>query len=212
MRQSIAFFLLAVTAATAQVVSYGIKGGVPVTDAERRPIGLWPSFFGYVSTGRLTIGPAIEFHLPARFSIEVNALYRGFEAGTAGTVQLGSGLNPLFFSTRRTVRAWDLPLLLKYRFPGERMQPFLSAGVSLTRESADTSVFYTCGGPLPCYPPEMIPFAGGLFSNSRNREGYVGATGAEFRLSRIRVAPEIRYTRLQNPGTNQVAILFGILF
>ncbi|MCL4850451.1 MAG: outer membrane beta-barrel protein [Bryobacteraceae bacterium] len=212
MRHFLTFFLLACTTATGQIVSYGIKGGVPVTDAEQRPASFGNSFFGYLNTGRLTIGPTIEFHLPASFSIEVNALYRGYEAKSAGTLQFGSELNPVFMTMERDVRAWDFPLLLKYRFPGNKMRPFLSAGVSLTPESTDTTVLYRCVGPLACYPDELTAFTGGQFSHSRNREGYVGATGAEFRLPHIRIAPEVRYTRLQNPGANQVSVLVGISF
>ena len=61
-------------AAPAQRLSFGVKAGVPVTEAN--PYEHAP--YSMVDTGRWTIGPTVELRLFAGLSFEFDALYRGF--------------------------------------------------------------------------------------------------------------------------------------
>ena len=74
MRLVIPFFLIT-GLAPAQIVSVGVKAGVPVTPAAPNYGG---DFQGMIDTGRWTVGPTIELHLGSRFSIEADALYRAY--------------------------------------------------------------------------------------------------------------------------------------
>jgi len=51
----------------------------------------------------------------------------------------------------------------------------------------------------------------GLSKINSNRRGEVAGGGVEFRYGRLKIAPEVRYTRLSNPGANQVSVLAGLL-
>jgi hypothetical protein len=100
--------LLAVVPAHAPLFSYGFKAGSPVNYP-----GGFPTLFSSRVESRWTGGPTIELHLPARFSLEFDALYRS--------------------------HVWDFPLLLKYRFTGGPMRPFVSGGAFYSRETLSRS-------------------------------------------------------------------------
>ena len=160
--------LAATTLLPAQNIGVGFKGGVPLKDAYR--------FTRQGSTtirdGDFVVGPLFEVRLPGGLGIELNALYRQ-----------GAGS-----------RTWELPLLVKYRFPGVLVRPVLGGGYTFQRLSD-----------LP-----------GL----NNRKGVAASGGVEFKLPRLRITPELRYTRFneQRPasglltGTNQVDALVGFSF
>jgi hypothetical protein len=212
MRQLILAFLLVTSAANAQLASFGFKGGIPVMDAVRK--GRFSSL-ETLDTGRWTVGPTVEFRVGSGFSLEIDALLRGYSIGGNYASPAGPGLSPVFYSTRREVRAWDFPFLLKYRLRDGVVRPFVTAGVSITHESTDYSITTACLGPTSCNPPETPDapdFQSSASSATRNRRGIVAGAGFEFRHGRIIVSPEFRYTRLNNLGTNQAAVFLGIRF
>lgn len=106
-------FVLGAGAAAAQPVSAGLKFGVPLTDAISVQS---PNLFDYVaSTGRWTIGPFVEVHLPANLGIEVDALYRSYSFNSmAGSASISE---------------WDFPLLLQYRFLSGPIRPYVDGGL-----------------------------------------------------------------------------------
>jgi hypothetical protein len=76
-----------------------------------------------------TIGPSIEFRLPAGFAVEIDALYR-----RVGLRDSGLSVFPSYdaFTGRWRGSAWEFPLLAKYYFrTRERWQPFLGAGMAM---------------------------------------------------------------------------------
>src|SRR5947209_2197149 len=98
-------------------VSVGVKGGVSIPDDV--------SGFGVSSESRLyLIGPMVEFRLPLRLGIEVDALYSRlgyrYSVGTIGG----------FSTSRARANSWEVPLLLKYRLPVPLVHPYISAGVA----------------------------------------------------------------------------------
>jgi hypothetical protein len=207
----VSIFLLACTA-QAQIFSYGFKAGVPVTPAI--------SDFGssanpYLDTGRWTIGPSVELHLFRGLSAEFDARFRGYTVVSNFPVPAPPNA-VLLESTRLSTKVWDFPLLLKYRFPGHGMRPFVDAGYQWTHQSTDAfttstgaSTLSTCfsGGATLC---ELYASSSG-FKYSSNVRGPVAGVGVEFKFRRFRIAPEVRYTRL-NPDTNLVTILAGFTF
>jgi opacity protein-like surface antigen len=115
--------LVPTTLAFPQIASFGLKGGVPVTDAVKSES--WKGLRYYPSSGRYVLGPTVELHLPARLSIELDALYRPVkyraEFGGASTKASGS--------------AWEFPLLLKARLSPGMVSPYVAAGMSFNRLS-----------------------------------------------------------------------------
>jgi hypothetical protein len=113
------FFVVAVSLA-AQPVSAGLKAGVPLTDA------LSAQSSGPVqyieNTHRYAIGPYVEFHLPARLEIEVDALYRSYDFRRVLPSSAGQG-----------VGSWEFPVLAKYRFLGGPIRPYVEGGVAFSR-------------------------------------------------------------------------------
>ena len=54
----------------AQSLSFGVKAGVPATDA------IEGSFGSHAEAPRYIVGPTVELGLPFSFGVEVDALYR----------------------------------------------------------------------------------------------------------------------------------------
>lgn len=125
MRHSLLLTFVFATFAQAQVVSWGIKAGIPAASA--------PPFAGLdVSTGRWTAGVTTQVHLISGFYAEADALMRSY------SYKLHDGTSSAN-SYQQDVKAWDFPFLLKYCIGNAPVRPFLAAGYSLTHESYDTS-------------------------------------------------------------------------
>ena len=142
--------------------------------------------------GRWTVGVTAEFHLISRLSAEADALFRGYSFSMHDTTSSAN-------SYRLDAKAWDFPFLLKYRFLGGRVRPFVDAGYSLTHESFDESASL------------------GTMKSSHNGSGPAGGIGVEFKYRRIRIAPEARYTHLYHSGltgsnANLLTMMVGITF
>ena len=104
-----------------ELISIGFKGGIPLTDALNTPNQPSTVLQNAASTHRYVLGASVELHLPARFSIEVDALRSSFE------YQLATASVP------QNPSQWQFPILAKFRiFPGA-VQPFILGGVSFNR-------------------------------------------------------------------------------
>lgn len=113
------------TAATvlAQGFSFGLKGGVPLTDG----LKVLDRSRYFSDKAPYVIGPAVELGLFAGLSAEANLLYRRVQySETQVTPQV---------ARRSTGQAWEVPLLAKYRVPGALFRPFVTAGLSYRRLS-----------------------------------------------------------------------------
>jgi hypothetical protein len=211
MRILFPFFLTAL-AAQAQVVSFGIVAGVPVTPA----LSGFDNFNASIDTGRWTVGPSVELHLYRGFSFDTGMLFRGYSTKTAFLFE-GDG-TAIVYSTHTTARDFDFPLLLKYRFLSGPRRPFVEGGVVWTHESVDR-IYAVSSSILPgatiSQPPTTTtsdsPAPMTLF-------GVAAGVGAEFKYRKLRIAPEFRFTSyLDHFGIGSVqrrelAILFGVSF
>jgi opacity protein-like surface antigen len=182
-----------------QWFSFGVKGGVPLTNAFE---AAFQRDFGYVSdTKRYTLGPVVELRLPLSLGVEFNALYKrlNYDSTQAAT----------------TANSWEFPLLLKVRSPSPPVRPYFSVGPSFRRLSdVRQTVFSVLGGnPGVLRPTEL---------QNRFSAGFAIGAGVELG-DRLRIAPEIRYTRwgwenFQQPSSgfrtnlNQLDFLLGLHF
>ena len=199
--------LLGAVSAWAQLFSYGVKAGVPITqflDAAKSQ-----QFAFNSATNRYIVGPTAELHLPFGLGVEVDILYRHFDYNGSGT------LVDVITNSRTTGNAWEFPLLAKYRFPTKLVHPYVDAGVAwdtlsglteaITRNSITTST---------SSPAEL---------NTTATRGLVMGAGLSVKLLMVHVSPEIRITRwgtqhfidpngLLHSNLNQGEFLLGITF
>jgi hypothetical protein len=203
----VAFITVSSSSASAQLFTFGVKGGVPLTD----PI------VGSTNESRpYIVGPTIELRLPANFALEADALYQrvgtsfNFSELTGGTAI--SGVNS-FTSSSGRLRGnnWTFPLLGKYYLPtrSTAWRPFFSMGFALREVGVHETYSYSSNAPI-------------LMTTSKTNYdsgpdvGAVAAAGIRYRTGRLSFTPEIRYTRWGSStpwlNKNEASFLFGISF
>jgi hypothetical protein len=188
-----AWVLFARETAQAQALSFGIKGGVPLTDA------VDASYGNRAAAKRYTLGPSIEIVLPFSFGLEVSGLYRRTGYNTS-TGYLGQ-------TSLRRVRAnsWEFPFLVKYYLPprSASMRPYVSGGYSLRNLSHVQEFVHEFGRDyLTGEPFDKTYIRNGSYLLIDNpTHGATLGGGMLFRNRRLRIAPEIRYTRWSGYAT-----------
>jgi hypothetical protein len=210
MKYFLPLFLIAM-AAPAQVVSFGITAGVPVTPAVPGNFYSNP----YLDTGRWTVGPDVDFHLVSGLSFEVGMLLRGYRIVRSDVISPGVS-GTILDSYRTDAKDFDFPLLLKYRFLSGARRPFIDAGYVVTHESLDNSAApsFISAGPGAVLAVDLPPSGPAKLSQVLNG-GAIGI-GEEFKYRKFRIAPEVRFTVLNhNFGTTaqrQLSALVGFTF
>jgi hypothetical protein len=165
MRKRVSIFLLAALPAFSQLVSVGVKAGVPAIDAYTpQPVGDGGANF---SEDRYIVGPTAEIHLPLHFSFEADALYRRSSFYIVG----GHGYNG-----NATINEWQIPFLAKYEAPFRIFRPFADAGVVFRHLS-------TNDGGVTALDPQHP-----------NSAGIAAGGGLALKFGRIRISPEMRFT------------------
>lgn len=195
--------LLGATAAFSQPIGGGIKVGLPFTDfLDKASTG---NINNFKNPKRYIIGLTGELRLPFHFAIEVDALYRKMEY--SGSI---TGANPADVTTEG--HTWQFPLLLKYRFGGEHLRPFIDGGFAWNRLGGLTETVKAAA-------------TGGSVSRASNTtlRGAVFGAGLDIKALMIHVQPEIRFTRwgakqyfdagnFFGRNQNQAEFLLGISF
>ena len=207
-------FLLGGSAALAQLVSFGIKGGVPMNDFIDTVSGSRTSISS--TTNRYIVGPTIGLRLPAGFGLEFDALYRHFRYNSSAS------LVDAFVTLQTSGDAWEFPLLLKKRFMRGPIRPFLDAGVNFNKiaglsQTAQTLIF----------PNRSTTSTTGNPAELRDdfSSGFTMGGGIDIKALLVHIAPEIRYTRWGtqhfnsiisggslHSNLNQAEFLIGITF
>jgi hypothetical protein len=132
-----------------------------------------------VGESSFRIGPSFEIQLPLGLALEVDALRCPLSELNYWTVPNGTVLSPAESAALNALNAafqgphdvtWDFPLLVKYTFQLSRAEPLVEMGPSFR------------------LPQEVN---GGQLST----HGVTAAAGFEVHLLRLRVAPEVRFTR-----------------
>jgi hypothetical protein len=167
---------LAVSAlAAGQSVSVGLIGGDSVTNDFHNSFQPYsfqlPPVFSreYSTSERYIVGGMVEVQLPRDWSVEVDGLYHPLRIENARLYPDGTST----FGSPLPVFAYEFPVLAKYRFRWGAWRPFVEAGPS----------FRVAGNLNGTYPS---PY------------GVAAGVGAEARLGKFRIAPEVRYIRWES--------------
>jgi hypothetical protein len=191
----------------AQRISFGVEVGVHAT-------GSFDTGFIYrgsfdPTTTRYVVGPAVGLMFGNRFAAEFNALYQPFSFRQSNIIGTPS-------SWKTTGNLWQFPLLLKYRILEGPIAPYITAGPSLQLATNITQSFITIIDPTPVVSHPQ--------PDRRGIAGFTAGGGLGFSLGRLRISPELRYTRwaaenfdftqTNHVGTslNQVQILVAFMF
>lgn len=211
--------VLVISPAGAEWLRFGVKGGVPVTDAisVARETGPGPGFrLAVATTRRYTVGPTVELRLPFNLGLEFDALYRRFGYDQEWNL---IGARTTF---RTTVNAWQFPLLAKFRWEAP-LSPFLAGGISYGRLAGMKQLMDRAvpgpGGAIHTTSTSSAP----MELADRNAAGATFAAGFELPVPKVRVAPEVRFTHwsgdqirerndLVRSVRNQAEVLIGITF
>jgi hypothetical protein len=183
----------------AQRISAGLIGGGAATDDfpdQTLPsIGPSPNFNFFSPSKSYAVGALVELRLPLHLSVEADGMYHPLAYAESQSYTDPSGKGDLTHPSVGVV-TWEFPVLAKYRFSFPAVKPFVEAGPS----------FRTSGN---------------LNATAPSNHGITAGAGVEAHLLRLKIAPQIRYTRwaadhpsppwaITNP--NQVEILVSMSF
>lgn len=197
LKKSLIGILFCSSAAFPQSVSFGLRGGVPLTDAFSDATYQGVDFTRHIfsNSKAFAVGPLVELNLPLGFSIEADALYRRLNLTTVNRV-----IPQQSVTISNGYSSWEFPVLGKLRvFPLPFVKPYVEAGPT----------FRTTGSSF----------------NNFSKAGFTAGVGVELKLFKIRISPDIRYTRYgsdSKPGSivnflatsnvNQAEFLIGLSF
>jgi len=181
--------------AAEHIFSFGIKAGVPLTDAysDVTARGVDTITHTFSASKKYVIGPTIELSLPLGLSVEADALYRPLNLTTDGLVAPQTLLH-----SSTDINSWEFPILGKYHFLHTPIvKPYVEAG----------PIFRHVGS------------QGARLSNA----GFALGGGIDVKVLLVRVTPEIRYSRWGGDAPaqifgappsqlNQAEFLIGIAF
>jgi hypothetical protein len=146
------WFLALAMAMPVFAIDLGVRGGLPFGDAFERGQNRQ---FNVKGANQFVVGPTLELRLPLGFGASFDALYRRYsfqtDQGNQGAAQ------------------WEFPLMLRYRFPGVIVRPFVAAGPIFTKITGVTAV--------------------------KNSQGLALGGGLDISLAGKHLTPELRYSR-----------------
>ena len=179
-------FFVTCTICAAQSFTLGVKGGITATD----------DITGNATSEskRYIAGPMVELGLPFGFGIEFDALYSREGYRTSFSNFAGT------FNSRERSNSWELPLLLKYRLALPLAKPFVEAGYA-TREYSSGQ--FDSSGFLVDLSTGLRSFqqSSGT-SNFDASHGFIAGGGVQAGVGRLRLSPELRYTRWTSTPIN----------
>jgi opacity protein-like surface antigen len=211
--------LLSTAAAFSQPFSFGVKGGMPLTDFvdTLRSQNVNTS----TTTNRYIVGVTGEARLPFGLGVEVDVLYRHFRYSESGPTVPNPFAGGTTSSTSSTTSAaWEFPILAKYRFKGAPLvHPFVDAGVAWDTLGGLTQTVTSVAGSASSSKSASSPAE---LANSTTR-GFVLGGGISVKALVIHITPEVRFTRwgakhfidptgLIDSRQNQAEFLVGFTF
>ena len=132
------------------------------------------------------MGSSVQVNLPARFSIEVDALYRRLG------YQYDQSLATSTVSARTVANSWEFPALVKFAILPGPVGPFVAAGGAFRHISGIKQLRRTVNAGLA---PVNLELNTPTEFNKENDIGFVFGGGVDFKVRRLRITPELRYTR-----------------
>ena len=185
MKSALAFLLSGALTLSGQIVSVGVRVGLPVA--------LQPRYEGLSGgTSHWTTGLTAELHLVSTFSFEADALIRKYSLVTQGGDSSREAL-------RQEVTGWDFPFLLKYHLLRGPTHPFVTAGCSLTHQTYDDVTLTMHSGD----PPNSLGPVAGLGVELRYHRARLAPEVRYGHLSLSRAMPSM---------PNLLTLLLGITF
>jgi len=189
------FLTLGPAAFGQHLISFGIKGGVPFTDAfsDHTFLGVDTVTHSFSATKNYAVGPMLELRLPLGFSVEADALYRPLNLTVENRV-IPTGATR--FSA--DVHSVEFPILAKYHFlHAPLINPYIEAGPTFRTVGSSASYL--------------------------SDKGFVAGVGVDLKLLVLRISPEIRISRwgddqrvtafVPSPSNlNQAEFLIGLSF
>src|SRR3984893_7132216 len=188
MKLTLLLVVLSSAAVFAQPISFGVKGGLPLTDFLDTVSGSRATVTSV--TNRYIVGPTLELRLPFGLGIEAIALYRHFSYNSTAS------LIDVLSSVRTTSNDWEFPVLLKKRFGGVGpVRPFVDAGVNFNKISGLSQTVSNL-----VFPNRLTTTSNSNPAELKNdfTAGFTIGGGVEIHLLILRISPEIRYTRWAN--------------
>jgi len=178
-------FLAGAPLALAQPFTFGVKGGVPLTDFLSATSTGNLGYF--TTTNRYIVGPTAELRLPFGLGVEFDALYRHLNySNTANAVDV-------LINSSTTSGAWEFPLLAKYRFPSKLVRPYVEAGFAWNTLSGLTQTITQTVIPTSVTTTSSTSSPAELRHNTVS--GFVAGVGIDIHVLFLHISPEIRYTR-----------------
>jgi hypothetical protein len=192
-------FALIACACYGQSLTLGVVGGVRLTD----------DIAGNATSEskRYALGPEVELGLPFGLAIEVDAIYgrEGYLA-SALPLPLPIGLEPQ--SQYERANSWEVPILLKYKTSFPVVKPFVEAGYAprVLSGAIDTFSAPYCNPITNVCQPGQSTVTG---TNWKTSNGLILGGGVQVGLGRLRISPEVRYTRWSNAAIDATQQLFS---
>lgn len=116
------FLLLLAPSAAFSQISWGVRGGVPLTEA----LEDFPGRFTFKNKPQYwVLGPTLEIRLPARLGITFDALYQRLKYEGPNGDQTGG--------------EWTFPAMLRYRFGSGMFRPYVAGGGSFNKITGITT-------------------------------------------------------------------------
>ena len=179
MKQTFTLLFLTLGSLSAQHLSIGIKGGVPITGAfsDFTENGVNTITHTFSDSNQYVIGPMIELHLPLGLSVEADGLYRPLNLATETRIVPSTVIRSV-----TNITSWEFPILGKFRLPFPIVKPYVEAGPSFRWVGSNATYISNTG----------VAFGGGV----------------ELKLGRLRLGPEIRYTRWASDAPAPTGVAF----
>jgi hypothetical protein len=209
LRKFAILFTAAILSAQDRPFSFGVTGGVPLTDGLRAN----PD-----NSKRYTFGILGEYRFTQHISLLVNPLYR--RTGSDARFQT---LFPIDEQTQSAdLRIWDrahnldLPILGRYTFldASRKWRPFVSLGFSVNTSWRETRTIQNTQNTQTGAITERV----GRFNSRTNVfTSAVAGAGIDYKLPKLHILPEFRYSfhGRSNPAnreSNQVDFLLSLRF
>jgi hypothetical protein len=183
MRSSLLALLVASTGIFSQTLSLGVKGGLRTTDDFQ--------YAAISESRRYLVGPTVAVSLPFGFGVGFEALYsrQGYT--------LNSSTSLYSSYAREADNVWQFPLVGRYQLPIAHVSPFVETGWS-PRIAHGFQDFR--GSFLSNLNPATYSVSSGRkHADWPTTHGLVVGGGVEIPFGKLRVAPELRYTRWNRP-------------
>jgi len=186
-----------------QSVELGVIGGVPATEAYETGTGLYPHFCNYAdassATRRYTIGPEFRISLRHGFGMAAGALYKRLGYDDYSEVAC------LAVYVRSIEDSWEFPVMATYSLPRHLPgSPYVAAGPSF-RVTTNVSLTGYETYPGGFTPNVNLSTSSSALVDRRSSVGFMVGLGGEANAARLRIRPELRYTRW-TASTNHLGV------